>query len=171
MWKFMRRVLLIGGLASMLFALTVNMAHAQGYFGEYSPGSPGAGGRSYGGGRGFLARPPYGFGGGATFGFQPAYRPYVWPSLVVPADNQSARINIAVKPDAEIWFDDVKTMQTGTQRAFLSPPLQGDGDYRYRIQVRWMDHGKRRATTRQIVVHAGDDVQLSIPDAVQANAR
>ncbi len=171
MRKFMRRVLLIAGLASMLFALSGTMAHAQGYFGEYSPGSSGGGGRSFGGGRGFFARPAYGFGGGATFGFQPAYRPYVWPSLAIPADNQSARINIAVKPEAEIWFDDVKTTQTGTQRVFLSPPLQADGDYRYRIQVRWMDNGHPRIAARQIMVHAGDNIHLTIPDSPRADSR
>lgn len=69
-------------------------------------------------------------------------------------------IDVRVPPSAEIWFEDAKTQQTGTFRAFISPTLEPGQDYVYHVRTRWMENGQPVEKTRDLRVRAGD--QLSI---------
>jgi uncharacterized protein (TIGR03000 family) len=72
------------------------------------------------------------------------------------------RINLRVPVDAKIWFDGNQTNQTGTARSFESPPLAGGGESTYQIRIQWKQDGKDITQTRQIIVHAGDVVNLAL---------
>lgn len=65
-------------------------------------------------------------------------------------------INVRVPPDAEVWFDDQKTSQTGPIRSFITPALNPDQDFVYHIRARWTENGRQVDKTRRIDVHAGD---------------
>jgi uncharacterized protein (TIGR03000 family) len=65
-------------------------------------------------------------------------------------------INVRVAPDAEVWFDDQKTSQTGPVRSFITPSLNPDQDFVYHIRARWTENGHPVDKTRRIDVHAGD---------------
>jgi uncharacterized protein (TIGR03000 family) len=74
-------------------------------------------------------------------------------------DNR-ARIWLRVPANAEVWFEGVKTRQSGTERYFYSPPLTPGLTYAYEVEARWKEEGKVVKRQRQIVVHAGDTVRI-----------
>jgi len=76
--------------------------------------------------------------------------------------DNTALINVRVPPNAEVWFDDQKTSQTGSFRSFISPPLNPDGDFVYHIRVRWTEDGRQVDKTRRIDVHAGDRLFVNL---------
>jgi uncharacterized protein (TIGR03000 family) len=57
--------------------------------------------------------------------------------------------------EAEVWFDGVKTTQTGTLRSFLSPSLAPGGTFTYTVRARWTEDGRPVEQTRRISVQAG----------------
>jgi uncharacterized protein (TIGR03000 family) len=67
----------------------------------------------------------------------------VAPSNPQPAAAASNAANVRVLvPDgqAKVWFDGTLTTQTGTDRSFHTPSLNGPGSYR--IRAAWMANGK-----------------------------
>jgi uncharacterized protein (TIGR03000 family) len=78
-----------------------------------------------------------------------------------PQDNRPALITVHVPANAEIWFDGVKTSQTGTNRVFRSPPLQAGQNYSYEVKACWRADGQPVEQTRQVNVWAGATVQVS----------
>ncbi len=74
----------------------------------------------------------------------------------------AVRINLRVPADAKIWFDERETIQTGTARSFESPPLAVGREYGYQVRIQWKRDGKEVIQTRQIIVHAGDDINLTL---------
>ncbi len=72
------------------------------------------------------------------------------------ADATHAAIQVRVPANAEIWFDNHKTRQTGSMRTFVSPPLETGKTFTYNIHARWMDSsGKVIDQTKQVEVQAG----------------
>jgi uncharacterized protein (TIGR03000 family) len=83
-----------------------------------------------------------------------------------PASTERAvRINLRVPADAKIWFDGRQTFQTGTARSFQSPPLAVGPEYAYQVRIQWNRDGKEGTQTRQILVHAGDEISLTVGSA------
>ncbi len=84
-----------------------------------------------------------------------------------------ACIWLRVPADAEVWFEGIKTRQTGAGRYFFSPPLIPGLTYAYRVEARWKEEGKPIERQRQIVVHAGDSlhVDLASPPAPVSGGR
>jgi uncharacterized protein (TIGR03000 family) len=74
----------------------------------------------------------------------------------------AVRINLRVPTDAKIWFDGSQTNQTGTARSFESPPLAVGPEYAYQVRIQWEQGGKKVTQTRQIIVHAGDAINLTL---------
>jgi uncharacterized protein (TIGR03000 family) len=74
-----------------------------------------------------------------------------------------------VPADAEIWFGDVKTAQTGTVRQFVSPAVAAGHEYTYEVRARWMEQGQDMMQTRRITVHAGDQVSIAFPLPTTSN--
>jgi uncharacterized protein (TIGR03000 family) len=70
-----------------------------------------------------------------------------------------ARIRLTVPTDAQVWFDNNATKQSGETRHFESPPLAPGHQYVYDIKVRWRDKDGREVTrTRQLNVSANAEV-------------
>ncbi len=71
--------------------------------------------------------------------------------------------------NAEIWFDNQKTSQTGSLRDFVSPPLDTGKKFTYNLRARWTDSsGKVIDQTKQVEVQAG---QQSTADFMSEVAR
>jgi uncharacterized protein (TIGR03000 family) len=81
---------------------------------------------------------------------------------VVPASASpaTARITVRVAPDAQIWFDDTATRQTGALREFESPLLGPGKIYTYDIRARWRVGGREVTQSRHVGVHAGARVTV-----------
>jgi uncharacterized protein (TIGR03000 family) len=85
------------------------------------------------------------------------------PSGAQAADGAPARrvaISLRLPVDAEVWFENSKTAQTGTARAFVSPPLTPGQDYVYTLRVRWKDGTGQVEHSRTLRVRAGDTIAL-----------
>jgi uncharacterized protein (TIGR03000 family) len=76
--------------------------------------------------------------------------------------NRTVHVNLRVPGDAKIWFNGSQTKQTGTARSFESPPLGAGQEYAYQIRVQWKQDGKDVTQTRQVTVHAGDVINLTL---------
>ena len=101
---------------------------------------------------------------------QPA-SPTASKAAPAPTGLAPVEIEVGVPPDAEIWFDDAKTTQTGPLRRFVSPPLAPGHDYTYEVRVRWRENGNEIAQSRRITVRAGEQVSIAFPVAATAKAR
>jgi uncharacterized protein (TIGR03000 family) len=90
----------------------------------------------------------------------PVYTPsYVESSspMVTDATTAPATVEVRVPANAEVWFGDHKTRQTGSDRMFTSPPLPRDREYTYQIRARWMENGQPVERTRDVRVTGGED--------------
>jgi uncharacterized protein (TIGR03000 family) len=87
---------------------------------------------------------------------------YYGPSTTESPMSRPVRVNLRVPSDAKIWFDGTQTKQTGTTRSFESPPLDVGPEYAYQIRVQWLQDSKEVTQTRQINVHAGDVIHLTL---------
>jgi uncharacterized protein (TIGR03000 family) len=84
-----------------------------------------------------------------------------------PAAAGSVIIDVQVPaPDAEVWIDEAKTIQTGIVRRFVSPPL-GAGSFDYRIRARWKEDGRTLDQTRDVQVQAGQQVSVDFTQALR----
>jgi uncharacterized protein (TIGR03000 family) len=85
------------------------------------------------------------------------------PAIGLPsaATSNVARISVAVpSDDAEVWFQGVKTSQTGTERLYESPPLKPGSEYTYQIRARWRSGDSYTEQTRSVTVHAGHNLRV-----------
>jgi uncharacterized protein (TIGR03000 family) len=71
-----------------------------------------------------------------------------------------AEITILVPPDAEIFFDGDATSQRGTERLFITPPLEVGKKYHYDVLARWKEAGKSVEQTRKVEVSGGAKVRV-----------
>jgi uncharacterized protein (TIGR03000 family) len=101
----------------------------------------------------------------------PFYSPAALGSTLAPVLNESgappqednrARIWLRVPADAAVWFEGIRTRQTGTQRYFFSPPLAPGVTYAYDVEARWEEDGKPVERKRQLLVHAGDSLRVDL---------
>jgi uncharacterized protein (TIGR03000 family) len=68
----------------------------------------------------------------------------------------AALISVIVPPDAEIWFDNYKTKQTGPERRFLTPSLDPNRNFFYEVRARWMEDNRQVEETKKVIIHAGE---------------
>jgi uncharacterized protein (TIGR03000 family) len=85
-----------------------------------------------------------------------------------PSDSSSnqnvAFVRLAVPPDAEVWFDgqqNQKTQQGGSDRLYVTPPLEPNKDYYYEVRAKFMENGQPVDRTKRVNVHAGDRADVS----------
>jgi uncharacterized protein (TIGR03000 family) len=72
--------------------------------------------------------------------------------------------------DAEVWIEGQPTKQAGTTRSFVSPVLNKNEQYEYRIRARWKEDGKEVEQTQRVAVHAGDNVSVGFPTGGEKKA-
>jgi uncharacterized protein (TIGR03000 family) len=94
-------------------------------------------------------------------------RPLTEPVAVLPADTVKSApggcLILSVKlpqPAAEVLVDGMPTRQTGTDRVFESPPLDGGKEYRYELTARWMEGGAMVERKKVASGKPGDVVRL-----------
>jgi uncharacterized protein (TIGR03000 family) len=86
--------------------------------------------------------------------------PYDLPALSTEEEQEeaahTASIQVRVPTNAEIWFENQKTRQSGALRNFISPPLETGKTFTYDVHARWTDSsGKVIDQTKQVEVQAG----------------
>jgi uncharacterized protein (TIGR03000 family) len=139
------------------------------------------------------ARPTLGLGVG-YYGwvgpFRASPRPHpstvsVWPVIeqVAPAGDPVAAdagkpgippggcLYLSVKvpqPAAEVLVDGVKTVQTGTDRLFESPPVEPGKDFAYELTARWVERGVTVERKKVVTGQSGEVVRVDFtaPDVV-----
>jgi uncharacterized protein (TIGR03000 family) len=72
----------------------------------------------------------------------------------------TAKVTVIVPPDAEVYVDGSPTTQTGSERPFVTPPLQQGQNYSYQIRATWNADGDTVSRTRKVLVRAGADVRV-----------
>ena len=81
------------------------------------------------------------------------------------ATEYSAHINVKVPDGATVWFDGKKTFQGGTERNFVTPPLDTGKTFSYDLQAAWPQGNRLITQTRKIEITAGGhtDVDFTKP--------
>jgi uncharacterized protein (TIGR03000 family) len=87
---------------------------------------------------------------------------YYNTSTSASSGKHPVQVNLRVPGDAKVSFDGTQTRQTGMARRFESPPLDAGQEYAYQIRVQWKQNGKDVTQTRQVTVHAGDVINLTV---------
>jgi uncharacterized protein (TIGR03000 family) len=88
----------------------------------------------------------------------PWYSYYYAPPAVtqapMPLPENVARVHVIVPPDALVWFEGELDAQTGTDREFVSPPLEPGKVFTYEIRARWTENDRTVEQTRRVSVRA-----------------
>jgi len=122
--------------------------------------SPYYGGNFYGGryvyGNSYYVTPSYIDGT-----FAPSYQSFYPPTGAIQnsADASRAMVRVHVPENAQVFFDDSPTTQTGPDRTFMTGPLE-QGTYSYTISARWMENGKERRENRTVRVIPGQTAEV-----------
>jgi uncharacterized protein (TIGR03000 family) len=84
-----------------------------------------------------------------------------------PSNSNGAVFMVRV-PDAnaQVWFQDYKTRETGTVREFESSNLQPGKTYMYHIRARWTQNGQPLEATRDVPVQAGQTVAVDFSNVL-----
>jgi uncharacterized protein (TIGR03000 family) len=157
----------------------------RGYGGGYGYGYPGYYGGYYGGRYGYgypysrYGGYDYGYQPYATYdyGYQPTYdygsqQPYYTyeDSAATGADstysdqgsmdagrsNNAASLRVILPaPDAKVWVEGQETRQRGTDRVFISPPLERGKSYNYTVKAQWNQDGRQVERQKTVPVQAG----------------
>lgn len=113
----------------------------------------------------------YGWGGGYGAYYAPTYNNYYPQMYVAPQQPQTvpyvagyapsaatttARLDIQVPPDADVYIEGQKMKQTGPRRSFVSPALEAGQQYVYNIKATWTQNGETVSDEKQVNVQAGD---------------
>jgi uncharacterized protein (TIGR03000 family) len=93
----------------------------------------------------------------------------------IPAPDPSsvagpAGVSVHVPADAQVWFDDSPTKQTGEQRQYVTPTLPPDRDYTYAVRARWTADGKVVDQTRTITVRANGSTSVDFTQPAPAGS-
>jgi uncharacterized protein (TIGR03000 family) len=75
-----------------------------------------------------------------------------------------------VVPDAaaQVMIEDKPTTQRGTQRTFVSPPLEAGKEYSYTVRATWMENGQQLEREKTVPVKPGEQVTVNFMDRGQA---
>lgn len=76
------------------------------------------------------------------------------------ANATTARIEMHVPSDAQVWIEGKKMTSAGELRRFVSPPLTAGQNYKYDIRVSWQENGREVSKDRQVSLRAGEHKQL-----------
>jgi uncharacterized protein (TIGR03000 family) len=77
-------------------------------------------------------------------------------------DTNAVTIRMHVPSGARVWLEGKETSQSGADRMFVSPSLEPGYEYVYHIRVQWDQNGQTVQRNREVTVHAGDLINLSI---------
>ncbi len=81
-----------------------------------------------------------------------------YQSFYSPSNEQQAWVRIRVpSPSARVWFDGTQTSQQGTDRLYVTPPLDPSKSYSYTIRASWMDNGQEVSREKVVTVTPGKE--------------
>jgi uncharacterized protein (TIGR03000 family) len=83
----------------------------------------------------------------------------------------TALIDIKVPPDAQIFFDDAQTRQTGAIRQFITPSLDPSKNFSYIVHARWKEGDRDMDDTRKVTVHAGARLRVDFTSRQESGQR
>jgi uncharacterized protein (TIGR03000 family) len=94
------------------------------------------------------------------------------PSSVPAEDGNKARIMVIV-PDSEarLWVENVLTAQKGTERLFISPPLEPGERYHYTIRATWKENGREVSKEQKVTVRSGYGTVLNLMEDKSAGQK
>ena len=78
---------------------------------------------------------------------------------VPPVDNR-AYFRVLVPADAQLWFENQPTTETGSVRIFNSPPLQPGHSYTYDVRAQWRQGSQTVTRHRQVEISPGDRISV-----------
>jgi uncharacterized protein (TIGR03000 family) len=83
------------------------------------------------------------------------------------ADKQTATLRVLLpQDDATLTIEDKPTKQTGSERSFVSPPLEPGKSYTYTLVAKWMPNNYTTFTRKRTVpVKAGANVEVDLRKA------
>jgi uncharacterized protein (TIGR03000 family) len=98
----------------------------------------------------------------------------VWPTVEsvsgapvgtvpAPARTGGGCITLSVRvpqPAAEVFVDGTKTVQTGTDRIFESPPLEAGKPFKYTVTARWVERGQVVEMSKEVTGTPGEVVRV-----------
>jgi uncharacterized protein (TIGR03000 family) len=91
---------------------------------------------------------------------------------VTPAATDANRtiVRVHVRADAQVTFDKTAMTETGTDRSFVTPPLDPNQRYSYHITAKWMDNGRQVEEERTVRFTPGQTVNVDFsPATTNAN--
>lgn len=62
---------------------------------------------------------------------------------------------IVTDPTARVWVGDHETQQRGFDRLYVSPPMEPNRDFVYKVRVTWQDNGREMSQEREVPVRVG----------------
>jgi uncharacterized protein (TIGR03000 family) len=110
--------------------------------------------------------PVYG-DGVISSGYQSFYPPT--GAIQNSTDASRALVRVRVPANAQVFFDDSPTTQTGPARTFMTGPLE-PGTYSYNISARWMENGQERRENRSVRVTPGQTADVDFMTAAPSPA-
>jgi len=158
-----------GNFAGRNFRGFENRAFVGGFYPWYGYGWGGYAGYNYGYPYSYAYTPSYYDSSPSYYNYAPstyytpdAYTtvpPVVSTSAYPPSGDTQFHIQLTVPENAEVWFDDTKTAQTGSVRDYTTSNLTPGRDYSYNIRVHWKDtDGQMKEKEHKIAFHAGDNL-------------
>jgi uncharacterized protein (TIGR03000 family) len=78
------------------------------------------------------------------------------------AEPLPATIEVLIPDEAELWFQEVRTYQTGSRRLFNTPPLPAGQTFAYDLIARWLAPGGEMVVSEQVFVRAGEHVVVDL---------
>ena len=91
---------------------------------------------------------------------EPQQQANVVPAAPAGEAKGTANVTVIVPADAEITIDGAPTSLTGTERAFVTPPLSPGYNYSYTMRARWTANGVPVEQTRKVTFSAGANVRV-----------
>jgi len=152
------------------------MGYGNGYGGWNSGYGYGNSGLHYGANSGWGYAPSQGYYGGTynnfaqggtivgdmNAGYQSSYPPG-FGGQQQQQMNDRAMIRVHVAPDAQVSIDGSPTQQTGPDRLYVTPQLEGQGNYSYKVTARWRDqNGQEQTRTETVRFSAGRTVDVNL---------
>lgn len=119
------------------------------------------GGQNYGSGSGYMG-PLVNQGGAYQGGYQGGGNQGRQSFYSGPGMPNAAMVRVLLPDEqAEIWFDGNPTQQRGTDRKYMSGPMEStDGKYTYTVKARWMENGRAVEREKHVQVTPGQPVTV-----------
>ncbi|MGF1578641.1 MAG: TIGR03000 domain-containing protein [Gemmataceae bacterium] len=104
--------------------------------------------------------------GRTSTGIQPN-RPTPVVTITTQGSTTPAPANVMVRvpsQNAQLYFNGVKTKQSGLLREFRTPQLPSQKGYQYKVKVVWQQDGTQREKEHVVRLEAGQEVLVNLSD-------